>query len=167
MKNNLDFIAYPFLNEDGPLVNHEILTDKLSSLLGSIISSGTPLEKETWWLMNRVLHVNGSIRGRMAISSDDLKDGQTMYHVLRERNKDRLKGFIYPLGNNISCQYHLARCEAKIVTRNLYLIQKSGIFVPQILIDLCNLIANILFVMSLEVNRIEEINEIQFISKSY
>lgn len=167
MTKNLDFIAYPFLSEDSQMVNHEILTDKLSSILGSIISMGTPLEKETWWIMNRVLHLNGSLRGKMAVSIDDISDGQTIYHVLRERNKDRLKGFIYPLGNIVSCQYHIARCEAKIVTRNLYLLQKSGIIVPQILIDLSNLIANILFAMSLEVNRLENINEIEFISKSY
>ncbi|WP_422485957.1 hypothetical protein [Gudongella sp. DL1XJH-153] len=165
MNGNFDFIAYPFLNDKNKMVDHEILTDKLSSTLGHIISMGTPLEKETWWLMDKVLHLNGSLRGKLAISLDDLRDGQTIYHVLKDRHK--VAGFIYPVGNRLATQYHIARCEAKIVTRNLYLIQQSGIIVPEILLDISNLMANILFVMSLEVNRLEGFEEIPFESRSY
>lgn len=165
MNGDYDFIAYPFLNDKNRMVDHEILTDKLSSNLGHIISMGTPLEKETWWLMDTVLHLNGSLRGKMAISLDDLRDGQTIYHVLKERNN--VAGFIYPVGTKLATQYHIARCEAKIVTRNLYLIRQSGIIVPDILLDISNLIANMLFVMSLETNRLEGFEEIAFESKSY
>ena len=165
MNGNYDFIAYPFLNDKDKMVDHEILTDKLSSILGHIIAGGTPLEKETWWLMDKVLHLNGSLRGNIAISLDDLRDGQTIYHVLKERHK--IAGFIYPVGTPLATKYHMARCEAKIVARNLYRIRQSGVTVPDILLDLSNLMANILFVMSLEANRLEEISEIPFQSKSY
>ena len=38
MSQNWDLIAYPFLNEKGRLVDHEVLTDTLSSTLGMICS---------------------------------------------------------------------------------------------------------------------------------
>ncbi|WP_430486071.1 hypothetical protein [Clostridium sp. B9] len=37
------------------------MTDHLSSFLGRILSMNTPLEEETFWIMNRVLHLNGSL----------------------------------------------------------------------------------------------------------
>lgn len=167
MKQDYDLISYPFLNEDSKVVDHELLTDKLSATLGHILSQNTPLEKETWWLLERVLHLNGSLRGKMAISDTDIKEGLLMYHVLKDRNKGRVITFVYPTGSSVTTLYHNARCEAKLVTRNLYLIENSGVVVPQILIDFSNLTANLLFAFAIETNRLENIDEIEFISKSY
>lgn len=164
---NIDLIAYPFLSEESSLVNHEILTDKLSSLLGYILSLNTPLEKETWWLMDKILHLNASIRGKLAITEEDLKEGLTIYNSLKEKNASRISGFVYPTGHTIACEYHKARCEAKIVTRNLYLLRHQEVEVPEICIDFANLTANILFVFSLEINRLNNIEEKPFQSKSY
>lgn len=164
---NIDLIAYPFLSEESSLVNHEILTDKLSSTLGYILSLNTPLEKETWWLMDKVLHLNASIRGKLAITEEDLNKGLAMYNLLKEKNASRINGFVYPTGHILACEYHKARCEAKIVTRNLYLLRQQGIEVPEICIDFANLTANILFVFSLEINRLNNIEEKPFKSKSY
>lgn len=167
MKPDYDLISYPFLNEDSKVVDHELLTDKLSATLGHILSQNTPLEKETCWLLERVLHLNGSLRGKMAISDTDIKEGLLMYHVLKDRNKGRVINFVYPTGSSVATLYHNARCEAKLVTRNLYLIENSGVIVPQILIDFSNLTANLLFAFAIETNRLENIDEIEFISKSY
>jgi cob(I)alamin adenosyltransferase len=164
---NIDLIAYPFLSEESPLVNHEILTDRLSSSLGYILSLKTPLEKETWWLMDKVLHLNGSIRGRISIIKEDIEEGLLMYKSFKEKNSSRIKGFVYPVGDIISCQYHMARCEAKIVARNLYLLRMKGIEIPEECIDFANLTANLLFIFSLEGNRLNDIGETPFISKSY
>lgn len=166
-KKNFDLIAYPFLSEKSSLVNHEILTDKLSATLGYILSLDTPLKEETWWLMDKILHLNGSIRGKLAITEEDLKEGLAIYNSFKEKNKHRVNGFIYPTGHTIACEYHKARCEAKIISRNLYLLKQQGINVPEICIDFANLTANILFVFSLEINRLNNIEEISFQSKSY
>ena len=83
------------------------------------------------------------------------------------RNKGRVITFVYPTGSSVATLYHNARCEAKLVTRNLYLIENSGVVVPQILIDFSNLTANLLFAFAIETNRLENIDEIEFISKSY
>lgn len=168
LKNkNIDLVAYPFLSEENSLVDHEILTDKLSSILGYILSLNTPLKEETWWLMDKVLHLNGSIRGKLAITEEDLNYGLAMYNKFKGKNASRINGFVYPTGHTIACEYHKARCEAKIVTRNLYLLRQRGIDVPEICIDFANLTANILFVFSLEVNRLNNIEEKPFESKSY
>lgn len=164
---NMDLIAYPFLSEESPLVNHEIFTDMLSSTLGYIISLETPLEKETWWLMDKVLHLNGSVRGKLAITEEDLNEGLKMYKLLKQKNSDRVSGFVYPTGHKIACEYHIVRCQAKLVTRNLYLLRQKGIEVEEICIDFANLTANLLFVFSLEINRLNGAAEKPFISKSY
>lgn len=164
---NIDLIAYPFLSEESSLVNHEILTDMLSSSLGRIISLKTPLEKETWWLMDRVLHLNASIRGKLAITEMDIEEGIQLYNNLKEKNTSRITGFVYPVGHAIACEYHRARCEAKIVTRNLYILRNQGLEIPEVCIDFANLTANLLFMFSLEVNRLNHIEEVAFISKSY
>lgn len=164
---NIDLIAYPFLSEESSLVNHEIITDKLASTLGYILSLDTPLKEETWWLMDRVLHLNGSVRGRLAITEEDITEGLKLYNNLKEKNLSRISGFVYPTGHIIACEYHMARGEAKIAARNLYLLRQRGIEVPEICIDFVNLATNLLFVFSLEVNRLNNIYEKPFISKSY
>lgn len=167
MKKNIDLISYPFLNEDFGAVDHEVLSDFLSSILGKILSMDTPLYEETFWLMEMSLHLNGSIRGNLAITQEDVEKGLFILNKYKNLNKERLNGFVMPTGTNIACEYHVARGEAKKVCRNLYLIKKNGVNVPEILIDFANLMTNLLFVFSLEVNRINNINEIPFISKSY
>ncbi|MGM9985976.1 MAG: hypothetical protein ACI35O_01990 [Bacillaceae bacterium] len=167
MKKNIDFISYPFLGEKKKLVDHEILTDELSSQLGYILSLETPLYDETFWVMDKVLHLNGSIRGKNAISEADIDYALQMYRELKERNKERLNGFVYPIGHPVACQYQLARCQAKKVVRNMHIIRQSGTEVDERLVDFANLLANLLFTFSLEVNRVNDVEEIPFISKSY
>ena len=164
---NWDLISYPFLSESQKMVDHEVLTDQLASLLGSIYSKQTPLKEETWWMMDRVLHLNGSIRGKKAITSSDIEEGLRLYHILKQRNKERLTRFVYPTGHQIACDYHVARATAKKVVRNLHLMQQDGLQIDEDLIDFANLIANILFACSVDVNREYGIEEIEFHSKSY
>lgn len=167
MAKNIDLISYPFLNEDFGSVDHEVLSDFLSSVLGKILSMNTPLYDETFWLMEMSLHLNGSVRGKLAITNEDIEKGLLIMSKYKELNKDRLSGFVMPTGCPLSCEYHIARGEAKKVCRNLYLIKKHGVDVPEILIDFANLMTNLLFVFSLEANRVNNVDEIEFKSKSY
>lgn len=167
MKKNIDLISYPFLAEDYGSVDHEVMSDYLSSVLGRILSFDTPLYDETFWLMEMSLHLNGSVRGKIAIEDKDIDKGLEIMDRLRELNKDRIHGFVMPTGTRLACEYHIARGEAKKVCRNLYYMRRKGIEVPEILIDFSNLMTNLLFMFSLEVNRQNNIDEIKFISKSY
>lgn len=167
MLRNIDLISYPFLNEEFGSVDHEVMTDYLSSVFGRILSMDTPLYDETYWLMEMSLHLNGSIRGKLAITKDDINKGLSIMEKYKNLNKDRLNGFVLPTGCGLACEYHIARGEAKKVCRNLYLMKNKGIEFDYILIDFANLITNLLFVMALEINRLNNIDEIPFISKSY
>lgn len=167
MGKSLDFLSYPFLHEKERMVDHEVLTDELASYLGMILARGTPLHEETFWLMDKVLHLNGSVRGRNAITAEDIRQLLDFYQVLKENNKDRLHGFVYPTGHLTACHYHLARGMAKRVTRNLHLIEPPDHRDLQPLIDFSNLMTNYLFTCSLEVNRLHQVEEIPFESKSY
>lgn len=58
--------------------------NQLSSTFGMIFSLETPLKDETWSLMEMTLHLNESIRGRLAISEEDLVKGLDLLHDLKE-----------------------------------------------------------------------------------
>lgn len=167
MKKNMDFISYPFLGEKKRLVEHEMLTDELASRIGLVLSLKPHLYDETFWLMDKVYHLNGSIRGKQAIDESDLEYALQMYRGLKERNAERFKLFVYPTGHPIACQYHMARTQAKKVVRHLHILRQEGMEINQLFIDFANLVANILFGMAIETNRIQNIDEIEFISKSY
>ena len=167
MAKNIDLISYPFLNEEFGSVDHEVMTDYLSSVLGRILSMDTPLYDETYWLMEMSLHLNGSIRGKLAIMQEDIDKGLFIMEKYKNLNKGRIDGFVLPTGCRLACEYHMARGEAKKVCRNLYLMKNKGIEFDYILIDFVNLMTNLLFVMALEINRLNNIKEIPFVSKSY
>ena len=164
---NWDLVSYPFLSETQKMVDHEVLTDQLASILGRIYAMPTPLKDETWWLMDRTLHLNGSVRGKNAITAKDIEEGLEMYQVLKQRNENRLTRFVYPVGHPIACEYHVARATAKKVVRNLHLMEHDGLEIDEQLIDFANLMANLLFAFSVDVNRHFDIEEIEFHSKSY
>lgn len=167
MKKNINLISYPFLNEPFGFVDHEVATDYLSSILGRILSMGTVLYEETFWLMDKVLHLNGSLRGNLAIHNEDIEYGLNLIENLKEKNKERINGFVYPTGTPLACEYHIARGEAKKICRLLYILKNQGFIIPDILIDFTNLITNLLFLFSLEINRLSNVEEKPFISKSY
>lgn len=167
VEKSLDFLSYPFLHEKERMVDHEVCTDELASYLGFILAKSTPLYEETFWLMDKVLHLNGSVRGENAITDADTKQLLDNYQKLKENNKERLRGFVYPIGHPIACHYHVARGMAKRITRNLYLIEPPDQRDLQPLIDFSNLMTNYLFACSLEINRLHQVEEIPFESKSY
>ncbi|MGL4740699.1 MAG: hypothetical protein ACRC41_07825 [Sarcina sp.] len=167
MTKNIDLVSYPFLDEDFGCTDHEVLSDFLSSILGRILTMETPLYDETFWLMEMSLHLNGSVRGKLAITDIDIDKGLNLMQKYKNLNKTRLKGFVMPTGCRLAAEYHVARGESKKVTRNLHLMKAKGILVPEIVLDFSNLMTNLLFVFSLEVNRLNGVDEIPFLSKSY
>ncbi|WP_297521907.1 hypothetical protein [uncultured Clostridium sp.] len=167
MAKNIDLISYPFLNEDFGSVDHEVLSDYLSSVIGKILSMNTPLYDDTFWLMEMSLHLNGSVRGKLAVMDEDIEKGLSIMDKYRELTKERVNGFVLPTGCALACEYHIARGEAKKVCRNLYVMKNKGIKFDNILIDFANLMTNVLFVMAVEINRLNDVDEIPFVSKSY
>ena len=83
-KSTLDELCYPFIYEDSLLCDYEILTDDLTRMVGwaindlGVLRNSYPknddlknLEIELNWLLPICYHLNGSIRGNLAISDQD------------------------------------------------------------------------------------------------
>ncbi len=167
----LDEICYPFMSEESMLCDHEVLTDGLASYLGLILSIAQErkypekLCTDLEWLTEMVLHLNGSLRGRLAIFKEDLDRLYEVYYYYR--NNIKVGGFTLPTGSYMSCQINIARHKAKEVVRLFNKINREETEVPQILFSFSNLLANLLFVLSCYVNDLDRMENKPFVSKSY
>ncbi|CAH0209296.1 hypothetical protein SRABI133_02117 [Peribacillus simplex] len=111
-------------------------------------------------------HLNGSVRGKLAITSDDLDRLSAIYDRYVAEVKDRIETFVLPQGSTAACTLHTCRSEAKKSVRALHKVSLEK-EIPGILFDYAHLLANVLFVMAVYVNKQQGIEEIPFISKSY
>lgn len=166
-----DEISYPFMEEKGMFTDYEILTDGLSSYLGLLWSIAeeknysNDLIKDMQWLTEQVLHMNGSLRGKLAIDDSKVDKLKNMYHNYKE--KINMKGFTLPTGSYLSSQMNIARYKAKEVVRLLNKIEQADNEVPKILFRFSNILANLLYAMSLYVNKIDGVKTFEFKSESY
>ena len=79
-----------------------------------------------------------------------------------------IRKFSLPLGNELAGILNLCRSKSKKSVRWVYKIQKcENVSVDKLITDLLNLMADIFFMMSVFVNKTENIEIIEFKSKSY
>lgn len=112
-------------------------------------------------------HVNGSIRGRLAIEESDLTWLQERLRHYREEVRDRLESFVLPRGEQPIPQLHLARSAAKKAVRLMVRVEQEGKEIPMVLPRMCNLMCNFFFALTLVINKRRGVEEILFVSKSY
>lgn len=159
------------MGEDGLYCDYEILTDGLSSYFGLTLSISVKEEypKEIShileWLTEMSLHMNGSLRGNLAVESKDLDKLYEIYHFYK--NKINIKGFTLPVGSHLSCQINILRYKTKELVRLLNKIEKVQGEVAKILFSFSNLLANFLYVLSCYINILDKFENKPFISKSY
>lgn len=169
--NKYDEICYPFMNEEQWFCDYEILTDGLASYLGLALSIAKErdyseaLIKNLHWLTEMALHLNGSLRGKMAIEDEDLQRLYEMYDFYKDQVE--IKGFILPTGSYLSSQINISRYKAKEVVRLLNKIDRQQEKVPKILFSFSNLLANLLFILSVYINDVDREENQIFESKSY
>jgi len=168
---NRDELCYPFIYESSYLCDFEVATDELCSHLGAIIGlipdDCSDIAADLEQLQPLIYHLNGSIRGRLAIDENDLQWLLARYHHYQKEVADTIDGFVLPRGPQPSPQLHLARSAAKKAIRLMVRIDEEGIDVPDILHHFCNLLCNFFFVLALAINRRHGFCEQPFISKSY
>ena len=166
-----DEICYPFIYEASYLCDFEVATDELCSHIGSIIGvipeSSRDITSDLDLLQPLIYHLNGSIRGRLAIEEDDIQWLLERYHAYQNEVKGEIDGFVLPRGPVPTPQLHLARSAAKKAIRLMVRIDQEGIEVPDILHRFCNLLCNFFFVLVLCLNHRAGFIEQPFISKSY
>lgn len=169
LSKNRDEICYPFIQDESVLCDFEVVTDELCGHIGEIIDL-TPfddLRADLEQLQPRAFHVNGSIRGRLAVEEADLAWLQGRLSHYQKEVSERLAGFVLPRGSVPVPQLHHARSCAKKAIRAMVRVDQEGIEVPLILPRLCNMMVNFFFVLTLVINQRRGIQEVPFVSKSY
>jgi cob(I)alamin adenosyltransferase len=171
LSKNLDEVCYPFIQETSALCDFEVVTDELCALIGGVLAylpdDMPDLHADLEQLQPLAFHVNGSVRGRLAIDEDDLSWLSARMAHYREEVSERLQGFVLPRGHAPVPQLHQARSVAKKAIRALVRVDQEGIEVPLVLPRMCNLMCNFFFVLTLVVNQRRGFEETYFASKSY
>lgn len=166
---DMRYLCYPYMREVQTTVDFEIQSDALAVRIGQAASLVVPLEElhsDLLKLVEMVYHLNGSVRGKMAISSADLHKLSSLYDRYVKETEESIKQFVLPQGSAAACALHVCRSEAKKTVRALHRVSLER-EVPERLFDYAHLLANVLFVMAVYANKRQGIEEIPFVSKSY
>lgn len=172
MKKDWRYSCYPFMREASCLVDYEIRTDSLTTQIGQAIAI---VEKEQGTeeivsilqtIQPLCYHANGSVRGRLAITEEDLTWLNGVYDDFVLRAGEKVRQFVLPQGSLGATALHTCRSEAKKSYRALHKVSEER-DVPDILFQFLGLLANVLFLLCIEVNKRSHIEETAFISKSY
>lgn len=166
---DIDELAYPFIFEDSPLCDFEILTDELCTYIGLVISQldHGEMQQSLIWLQPRIFHLNGSVRGKCGIFESDISKLKADYHYFRDQVTDSNKRFVLPRGVGAVVQLHQCRSLAKKVVRQLVRVDASAKKVPPILPRFSNLLVNYLFALTRVLNQQAGIEEPEYISINY
>ncbi|ANU28535.1 hypothetical protein [Planococcus versutus] len=169
MKKDMRFLCYPFMRESAATVDFEIRTDSLTTRIGEALSLTKDIEviqRDLQILQPMAYHLNGSVRGKVAIQDEDLQMLSNMYDYYVNFTRDKIGNFVLPQGTHAACVLHVCRSEAKKSVRALHKVSVER-DVPEILFNYAHLLANVLFTMAVYVNQHHGVEEIPFVSKSY
>ena len=157
--------AYSFLKETSRKCDYEIATDELASMIAMAMHE-TKHQPELLKICELVYHANGSLRGRLAVKQKDFDWLSALYDRLVEENGP-CKMFVLPAGSRGACSLHVLRSRCKAILRIAYAIDREEQEVPQLILDFFNCLSNVFFQMALKENRLEQVEEIPFVSESY
>lgn len=163
--------AYPFLCDDSADLrcDFELLTDEMSSGIGLLRSklSDEPLREELLWLCELVYHMNPTLRTRLTVTKEETERLAAAVERLQKECGERCKRFVLTQGCENACISHILRVQGKNMVRLLYRHCRQGNEVPEMLIDLANLLSGYFFYLSLKLNELEGVDEIPYISRNY
>lgn len=168
MKKDARYSCYPFMREKISLVDYEIRTDSLTTRIGSALAivENEIVKADLHFILPLAYHMNGSVRGKLAITEEDLSWLSARYDFYVSHVKESIQHFVLPCGGEEAVRLHICRSEAKKSYRALHKVSEER-EVPEILFDFIGLLANVFFVMAVYCNQVSGIEEIPFISKSY
>ncbi|GFN34388.1 hypothetical protein [Tepidimicrobium xylanilyticum] len=159
------------MDEEGLFCDFEILSDGISSYFGLSLAIARDraypddICNILEWLAEMSLHVNGSLRGKLAVEQKDLDRLYEIYYFYKD--KIQIEGFTLPVGSYLSCHLNVLRYKTKELVRLLHKIDQQQEKVPKILFSFTNLLANFLYVLSCYINFLDRMENKPFISKSY
>lgn len=172
LSSNIDEVCYPFMYEKSLKCDFEILTDELCRRIGGILAAMPEefpeLIAELETLQPMIYHLNGSIRGKCALSEEDLVWLRDCYVRHRDLCADSISGFVLPRGASPVPQLNVASSAAKRAIRLMVRIHdEEEVEIPDVLHRFANVLCNYLFMLTVVVNRARGLKEIPFISESY
>jgi len=163
--------AYPFLSDssDDLRCDFEIYTDELTSHIGLLKSlvKDEKLNKQLLKIGEIVYHINPSLRTKVMVTEDELKWLEDCTTELWEEVNYRCDKFVLPQGSESASHAHILRSKFKGLVRMLYRYNYAGNEVDDILFDFANLLSGYFFNLSLKLNEISDVEEIEFISRNY
>lgn len=171
-QKNQRYLCYTFIGESASTVDYELMADALAVQIGyaaSLTGDLPEVHKDLLYLLEMVYHLNGSVRGKLAIHEEDLHRLNEMYDLYTDSVKDvreKTGLFALPQGSTAACALHDCRNRALQTVRALHKLSLEK-EIPKILFDYANLLGNLFFLMALYVNKKLNVDEIPYISKSY
>lgn len=166
---NIDELCYPFIFEDCPLCDFEILTDELCTYTGLALSqiTNTEVRASLERLQPKIFNLNGSIRGKCGIFEDDVQALLTDFNYFKAQVTDDAKRFVLPRGTGPVIQLHQCRSLSKKVVRQLVLVDKAGKKIPETLPRFANILTNYYFALTRVLNQEAGIEEPEYVSINY
>lgn len=172
ISKNIDEVCYPFMYEKSLKCDYEILTDELcrqvSGILAEMPSEYTELIAELERVQCLVYHLNGSIRGKCAVTTEDLDWLLECYRRHKVATADCIQGFVLPRGTAPVPQLNAASSNSKKAIRLLVrLYDEEQVEIPDLLHRFCNVLCNYFFTLTIVINQSRGLAEIPFESASY
>ena len=165
------FEAYPFLCDPANDLkcDFEIFTDEIASHIGLLRSLITDddIREELLTIAEIVYHMNPSLRTFVSVTEDELKYLEECTNRLKDEVKDRCDKFVLPIGCESAVHAHILRAKSKALVRMLYRYSELGNEVLDILFDFSNLLSGYFFNLALKLNKLNDIDEIEFKSRNY
>lgn len=170
MKEDFRFICCTFMEEKSFKVDYELLSDTLTVSVAMVLpylhhEQEQIVKKDLLKIQELSYHANGSVRGKLALTNEDIEWLSKRYDFYSDKVGDKMKQFVIPQGCIAAVHLHRVRNEAKIVYRALYQVHKENP-VDDILFKFTAIVSNIAGAMALYVNKINNIEEIPFNTKS-
>lgn len=163
--------AYPFLCDDREDLrcDFELMTDEMASLTGLLRAQvhDEILKEELLWLCELIYHMNPTLRTHLTVTEEETKRLADAVERLNKQCGERCKRFVLTVGCEAACTAHLLRVQGKKLVRLLYHHLNQGHEVPNLLIDLANLLSGYFFFLAMKLNELEGVEEIPYISRNY
>ena len=161
--------AYPFLSDDSDDLrcDFELLTDEMASMTGLLRSQveQEDMREELQWLCELIYHINPALRTCMAVTREEVAHLATA--VERLQTETTMHGFVLPQGCAAACTAHVLRVKGKCLVRLLYRHMRQGHNVPNLLVDVCNLLSGYFFLLALKLNALAGTAELAYVSRNY
>lgn len=165
------FEAYPFLSDKASDVrcDFEIYTDKVASMTGLLSAEclEPEIRDELIQIEELIYHSNPTLRTKLTLTEDEVLWLKNRVDDWQAKVKGRCQQFVLPRGSRRAGLAHVLRAEAKGLVRLLYRYQEQGNSVDPLLIDFMNLLSGYFFVLALQLNALDGIEEIPYISRNY